>query len=284
MEMYHSDLTSRKPSLTKAVSWQTSASMISESTVVFELRTYSPQATPANYPAQWGFTTWTFQPSRVSPSGPSRVSPSGQLSLWSSCWDSASHHRLKHTLPSPLSFLHFFLTCRSCITLWRFSTSITHNKFRALLTPLDVFPRTQAFSLFVRWSLLNHFYLMKSFKKQTGSSTGRGKGFFFTGGFWFLVIGQRANCFTGNPPNIPLWNFSSEPFSFSRWENSNLLPFCAEQLCRRSTSSTPWLTSAPLPTLILLSPLTPYYHLSSSVLITKSMTIPQSTSNLPKPC
>ena len=214
MEMYHSDLTSRKPSLTKAVSWQTSASMISESTVVFELRTYSPQATPANYPAQWGFTTWTFQPSRVSPSGPSRVSPSGQLSLWSSGWDSASHHRLKHTLPSPLSFLHFFLTCRSCITLWRFSTSITHNKFRALLTPLDVFPRTQAFSLFVRWSLLNHFYLMKSFKKQTGSSTGRGKGFFFYR--WILVFSDwaKSQLFHWKPSKYSSMEFFFRAFQF----------------------------------------------------------------------
>lgn len=54
MEMYHSDLTSRKPSLTRAVSWQTSASTISELTAVFKLRTHFPQATPTNYPAQQG--------------------------------------------------------------------------------------------------------------------------------------------------------------------------------------------------------------------------------------
>ena len=203
--MYHSDLTSGKPSLTRVVSWQTSASTISESTAVFELRTHFPQATPTNYPAQQG----------VLPLG--HCSPAGSplVGNWSSGWDCVSHHRLKLSLLSPLSFCHFFLTCQSYITVCRFSTSTTHNKFHALLVPLDVFLRTQEFSLFVRWSLLNHFYLMKSFKKQTGNATGRGKGF-FTGGFCFLVIGQRANCFAGNAPNITLWNFSSEHFSFSR--------------------------------------------------------------------
>lgn len=163
-----------------------------------------------------------------------------------------------------------FLRGQSYITVWRFSISITHNKFRALLTALDVFPRTQEFSYFIRWSLLNHFYLMKSFKKQTGSSTGRGKGF-FTGGFCFLVIGQTASWFAGNPPNIPLWNFSSEPFSFSRWENSNLLPFCAEQLCRRSTVRPPhdsplhlclhWYFWIPLPLIIICLPLSSWLNL-----------------------
>ena len=87
---------SRKPSLTRAVSWQTTASMISESTAVFELRTLSSGNSSQLPSTVGGFTTGTFQPSRVS--------PSGQLSLWSSGWDSASHHRLKCILPSP----HFF--------------------------------------------------------------------------------------------------------------------------------------------------------------------------------
>ena len=88
---------------------------------------------------------------------------------------------------------------------------------------------------------------------------------FFTGGFCFLVIGQRANCFAGNAPNIPLWNFSSEPCSFSRWEKSDFLPFCAEQLCRRSTVHPPhdsplhlclhWYFWIPLSLIIICLPL-----------------------------
>ena len=109
VEMYHSDLTSGKPSL-RVVSWQTSASTISESTAVFELRTHFPQATPTNYPEQQG----VLPLGHCSPAGSSLVGNCRWEALAETVgpttdWSSAS----SVLSPSAISFSHVSPTSQS---------------------------------------------------------------------------------------------------------------------------------------------------------------------------